>query len=502
MWDQLKQLGRHSIVYGIGVMATQAVGLFLIPIYTRVLTTADYGVYEIISRFLEVLTIFLGIGLRVTAVRFYQDGDDIRSKNRVISTAILFMVPFSLGIVLVMQLLAPTWSVMLFSDKAQTEIVRLALGVAFTELCFVLVAAYIVARVRSVLFVFVSIGKFIVGIALNIYLVYYLRRGVEGIMLANLINSSVFSIVLVYATFREVGFGFDVKKLKEMLRFGLPFVPGGVFLFILNSGDRFFLLHYGGESAVGLYALGYKFAMLVFMFTVGPFLRVWGALMVPISRRDNAGEMFSRIFTYMMFIYAWVGLGLSVLASEVVQIVADPKFHEAYHIIPILILAYLFWSTTNIGDTAFFITKRTGIKPFILGAGAVVNLVLYYLLIPKFGGWGAAWATLISFIFFAGLTRIVAQRVMPVPYDNLRFLKILLVAGALYGLSFWVPWPYPAPVFKTILALCFPGALYLTGFFDRTEKEKMRELFQTYIRRRPLHNAGEMHSKAERNIVR
>jgi O-antigen/teichoic acid export membrane protein len=483
MWEQLKQLGRHSVIYGIGVMATQAVGFILIPIYTRVLTPADYGVYEVINRSLDVLIIFLGVGLRVTAIRFYQDGDDLRVKNRIISTAVLFMVPLGLAIILGMLAFAPSWSRLLFGGIEHTRLVRLALGLAFAELCFIIPAAYIIARLRSVLFITVSVGKFVVGILLNIYFVYYLRRGVEGILLANLLNSAVFSVILLYVTLREVGLGFDRSRLSGMLRFGLPFVPGGIFSFILNSGDRFFLLHYGGETAVGLYALGYKFATLISMFVMGPFVQVWGALMVPISRRADGPEMLARVFIYMMFLYTWIGLGLSVLSVEVVELVADPKFHSAHQIIPLVVLAYLFWSTINIGDTPFFITKRTAIKPFIFGAAAIVNLTLYRLLIPTYGGWGAAWATLISFVFFAVLTRIVAQKVMFIPYHNFRFLGLLLTAGVFYGLARIIPWPYPTPVWKAVFCLLFPLGLFVIGFFDRTEKDKIRELWQTYLQR-------------------
>jgi len=397
----------------------------------------------------------------------------------------MFMIPFSLSIVLIMLSIAPFWSKLLFGDYQETTIIRLALGLAFAEICFILAAAYITARVKSLLFITVSIGKFIVGITLNLYLVYYLRRGVEGIILANLINSSIFSMILVFATLREVGFKFDVRKLKEMLRFGLPFVPGGVFLFILNSGDRFFLLHYGGEAAVGLYALGYKFALLIMVFVMAPFLQVWSALMVPVSRKENGPEMISRVFTYVMFLYVWVGLGMSVLASEVVTMVADPKFYHAYHIIPIVVLAYLFWATANIGDTPFYVTKRTGVKPFILGAAALVNLVLYRLFIPAYGGWGAAWATLISFIFFAILTRIVAQRTLRIPYDNFRFGKLLFVALAAYAASRFIPWPTPDYIWKALYCLLFPAVLYAMGFFDDRERAKIKELWTRHVLRRP-----------------
>lgn len=484
MWEQFKQLGRHSIIYGIGIMATHAAGFLLIPIYTRVLTTADYGIYEIVNRFLEILTIFLGVGLRVTAVRFYQDGDDVRQKNTVISTAMYFMIPFGLVIVSIMFVIAPTWSEILFGTRAQTKVIQLALGLAFTELCYMVAAAYITARVRSLLFITVSGGKFLVVIALNIYLVYFLRRGVEGILTANLITSAVFSTVLIFATLKEIGLRFDFIKLKEMLRFGLPFVPGGIFLFILNSGDRFFLLHYGGESAVGLYALGYKFAMLVMLFVMSPFLRVWAALMVPVANKEDGPEIIARVFTYMMFLYLWVGLGLSVLSREIVATVAAAEFHSAYHIIPLVTLAYLFWSTALLGDTPFYVKKKTGIKPFILGAAAIVNLALYRILIPPYGVWGAAWATLISFAFFAALTRTLAQRTSHIPYENRRFFKMLAFALIMYGGSIYIPWPAPVIVWKAAYCLFFPIGLFTLGFIDQRERAKMRELWKQRAWRR------------------
>jgi len=255
-------------------------------------------------------------------------------------------------------------------------------------------------------------------------------------------------------------------------------------LFILNNGDRFFLLHYGGQSAVGLYALGYKFGTLISMFVMAPFLQVWGAMMIPLAQKENAGEIYARVFTYMMFLYLWVGLGLSVFSPEAVRLATDPKFHSAHQIIPLVVLAYLFWSTTNLGDTPFYVKNRTAVKPFLLGAAAVVNLALYRWLIPAYGGWGAAWATLASFAFFAVLTRIVAQKIMPIPYDNRRFLTMLFVAGLLYAASRAVSGSMLGLAGKVGLCLVFPLALYALGFFDLRERQKLQELYQQYVLRR------------------
>ena len=483
MFEEVKKLAKHSSVYGLGILLTNSIAFVMIPIYTRFLTTADYGILEIINRTSEILGIILIGGLGLTVLRFYQDSDQKEHQNTVVSTAILWMFLFG-SLALVVFFSQSTYiSKLLFGTNQYATYIKLMLGTLYFDLFFVIPIVYIQAQIKSVLYILVSMGKFVVGVSLNIYFVCYLKIGIKGILTANFLNSALFGVVLLILTMQKVGIKFNLPLWKKMLVFALPFVPGSLFLFVLNNGDRYFLKIFCSNQIVGLYALGYRIGTLAVLFIMSPFVRVWNALMVEISRRDDFKIVFGRIFTYVMLIYAFVGLGLAVLNREILMVMAGPSYWDASKIVPLVVLAYFFWAISLVTDAGFYIAKKTYYKPFLFGIAALVNILLYWYLIPRYNMLGAAWATVVAFAFFAGLSWKVVNGIFPVKYEYVRFSKLTALALLIYFVStfvklksFWLQ-----VTIKAMLVLSLPLILYFIGFYLQEEKNKIILLFKQYV---------------------
>lgn len=483
MFEQLKKLGKHSLIYGFGILLTNSIAFVMIPIYTRFLTTADYGILEIINRTSEVLGIILVAGFGLTTLRFYQDSNLKEHQNSVISTSILWM--FSFGTLSLAILFSQTTyiSVLFFGSNQYNTYIKLMLGTLYFDLFFIIPIVYIQAQVKSLLYIIVSAIKFLIGVSLNIYFICFLKMGVVGVLTANFLNSALFGALLVAITIHKVGLSFSFPLWKKMLVFALPFVPGSLFLFVLNNGDRYFLKIFCSNQIVGLYALGYKMGFLAVMFVMGPFVRVWNALMVEISRKEDFKILFGRIFTYVMLIYAFVGLGLAVLNREILMVMAGSSYWDASKVVPLIVLAYFFWAISLVTDAGFYIAKKTYYKPFLFGIAALVNVLLYWYLIPRYNMLGAAWATVVAFAFFAGLSWKVVNRIFPVKYEYRRFVEITLLAVPLYLVSTFIRleniWLQVGA--KLLLVFSFPLILYFTGFLLKEEKEKIALLLKPYI---------------------
>src|SRR5207247_427821 len=124
-------------------------------------------------------------------------------------------------------------------------------------------------------------------------------------------------------------------------------------------------------------------------------------------------------------VYAGVGLALCLVATEVVQVLGGARYQEAVAIIPVVVLAYFFLTAADLMESGFYICRKTAWKLPITLAATVVTLALYFLLIPDGGILGAAWGTLIGFVFLSGLTGVVAQRVFVVRYEWGRVAAVL-----------------------------------------------------------------------------
>lgn len=154
--------------------------------------------------------------------------------------------------------------------------------------------------------------------------------------------------------------------------------------------------------------------------------------MVDLSRADDGPRRLGAIATYLLSACAFSTLAISLLAPYLLRLVATSAYFEAYKVIPIIGAGYIFYSWTVIFDASFYITKRTGLKSVTLGLSCAVILVLYWVLIPRYGTMGAAWATLGGFAGFAWISGWFAQRQYRIQYEYGRIAAMLTIASAFY----------------------------------------------------------------------
>src|SRR5262249_12968662 len=151
---------------------------------------------------------------------------------------------------------------------------------------------------------------FLVRVGLSIFLVRVLGWGVAGALTATALTGALFGLCL---TARELARGPawpDMSHVRGLLSFALPMLPGGLCFFVLHHGDRFFLLRSASAADVGMYALGYKLAMVVAVFSLNPLYMVWSSRMYAVARTAEAPEVFGRAFMRILAAYLFVGLGL------------------------------------------------------------------------------------------------------------------------------------------------------------------------------------------------
>jgi O-antigen/teichoic acid export membrane protein len=489
----LGQWFKHLSVYGVGFLVLNALSFFLLPIYTHRISPGEYGVLELLNRSRDVLLIVLTCGMGLATLTFYQlEGKDPNRQKKVFSTAIRGMFLAAGSIVLVLQFCARWLSTMLFHTPAYFWAVQIVLWVGLFELVFQIGLISMQARFKSLLYVILTIGRLVFGVAVNIVLVLWLRWGLKGILLATLIHTALFALVAAASVFWDAGLGFDWHLWREMLRFGLPFIPASLFLFVLNNGDRYFLQAYRGPTVLGIYALGYTLGQIAVLAVLSPFLKVWGPVMVAITGRPNGHEQVAKIATYLALVYVGVGLGLSLLGPFLVRLLTGPDYWSGFRVIPLIVLAYLFWSLSTVADTAFYVTKKTHFKPFIMGAAAAVCLLLYAVLIPRYGMMGAAVATLASFVFFAVLTWIIAYRYLPIRYEFGRLAKIVGAACFVYAVGHPVSTggSWVGILASALLWLAFPGLLYLMRFPTVEERLRIHSLWNAALSRVSIFATG------------
>jgi O-antigen/teichoic acid export membrane protein len=480
MFNELKNLSKHSFVYMLGSVASRMVGFVMIPVYTRFLTPADYGVLELVSLTIDIVGMFAALGIHSAITRFYFDYKDQDDRNEVITTALISTLILASIPTAILIYRADLLSNLVFGAGQYSYYFQLLLLANFLDMVVMVPMTVLTIREKSKTYVGFALLRLALSLSLNIYFVIVLELGVVGILYSSLISISVSTVLLTIVVMRRFRFRFSLAKAIKMLKFGLPLVIAALGTFVLNFADRYFLEHFGTLRMVGLYAVGYKFALGLSELLHRPFILMWNVFMFKIADRDDAKEMYARVMTYNSFVVIFLALGMAVLIKDVLRVIVAPDFTEAHKIVPLILAGFYFYYMMPILDVGIMLTKKTHLRAINVIVAALVNLALNYFLISRFDMMGAAGATFLSYSFLAILTLFVSGRVFKVNYEYFRLAKMYVTALLLFAVSRLLAFDSLVISIsaKTALVLLFPLILHLFRFYDQKEKRKIGEFYR------------------------
>jgi O-antigen/teichoic acid export membrane protein len=419
-----------------------------------------------------VLSMILGLRLSSGLFRFYFEYDTKEGRDHLVSTCTIFIVLMSLGALLALTSSRDVISTLVFRTTDYADYFIFVFFALVFEIGNTVALSYLRILEKSVLYVLISVVQLAVGLGLNIYLIVFLEMGVQGVLWSMVISNGLvwlFSLVYIFA---NVGLHFEGSKLKQPLVFGIPMIPAGLLIFILNMGDRFLLKWLSDLSEVGIYSLGYKFGMLLSFFVGTPFAAIWGPKRVEIYKNSpDRDEIYARVFTYLVFILLFLGLAISVLVRNVLTVMAEPEYWPACHVVPFVVAGYFFYNIYYYVDIGFYINNKTYWYPTINGIAAATNIGLNFILIPRFGAMGAAVTTTISFAVCPILAVLISSRYYKIPYDVRRLIQLVVATGLIYVVSITVSAStlWLDLLVKGALLIVYPVTLYFIGFFEARE---------------------------------
>lgn len=428
----MKSFLNHAAVYGIATFLMRAAGFVLLPLYLRYLSPEQFGKLEVVTRLAEtagLLLLFGGFRQALFALYSQAEGDE---KSRVVcGTYGLLSIAVVIGGV-------ATCCVPGFSG-VDAHTLRLGLITVLVEPYSVVPLSLMQARSQSLAYVGVVAAQFLARVIVAVWFVAVWGWGVAGVLWSVILTGVCFGAFL---SFNELRYSFVLPSratFRSLLAFALPLLPGGLCFFVLHHGDRFFLLRHADAATVGVYGLGYKLALLVSTFGLGPVYMVWSARMYAIAKQPEAPKAFGEAFTRILAWFLFVGLGVCLWTPDVVVFLGGERYADAAWIVPPVVLACWFQAAATLMDGGLFITRRTDRKLIVTIIAAAWMLALYAVLIPLWGAVGAALATLLGFAALAALTYRASQPVFPIRYEWGRLTGLLAIAVGLWGTSLIIP---------------------------------------------------------------
>jgi O-antigen/teichoic acid export membrane protein len=492
---KIRRLFTDIAVYGASDVAVSAVSFLLIPIYTRVLTTADFGVFALLLTIEAGSKILLRWGLDTAFIRLYYDCPDKPARETLASSIWWFLTAVNAPLLLAGVVAAPWIGDVLLGTRAHTDTIRI-----FFLNTFVLGFSFVpfnVYRVegRSGRFASLMFLRAAGTVVLRLVLVVSFGMGVLGLVLADLILTAVVAACVAPTAASLLRFRFSWPILREALGFGLPRVPHGMAHQVTALSDRWVLNAYLSADQVGVYAIGATFGLSLKLF-LSAFGYAWTPFAFEAMNQPAAKDLYRRVTTYVTGLLVLLAAVLAAVAEDLIRLMTAPPFHGAAAVLPWIALGVVcqgFYQTTIVGLS---ITKRTALMPVATVTAAVVAVAANLLLVPRFGITGAAWSTMGAYLALAVVGYVLSQRVYPVRYDWPKLLTIAAAGGVAYGVAVVVFHDDGSVIARLLLRAITASGIYL-GVLTAAGVIRMDELRGLLRDRRRLPSARGMEPPAE-----
>ncbi|MDB5104192.1 MAG: polysaccharide biosynthesis protein [Fibrobacteres bacterium] len=454
--SRIRALAKESLIYGVSSIASRFLNFLLVPFYTHVLTTSDFGVQNIVFALIAFLNIVYQFGFDAAYLRLANDTDEAGAK-RLFSTA-FWSQALGAGIfsLLLIALAGPLSDAFLIPDS-QRNLFRYAAGILLLDTLKVVPMAHLRLRHSALRFALINLGNVVVNIAANLVFVLSWHKGLEGVFWANL-AASAFTVVLVLPIlWANVKPAFQTPLFRQMLRFGLPLVPAGLYGIVNEMAGRLFMRLLTQADIDRLYpGRGYDVLQLSGIFAAAWKLGIFGLLLVQMYRMawqpffqqrqkdPDAADLFGRILRYLCHFVGYASVTLMVFLDKLVALpilgrpLIAPAFWVGLEIVPGVLLAYAFQAWVVHFTLGLYIAKQTRYLIWTNGAGAIVTVAGNLLLIPRLGLWGATLSAILCFLVIAVMTTRKSQQLFPIALSWATMAPILIWLACGWILGTWV----------------------------------------------------------------
>ena len=450
---------KTTFIYGLGFLGLRMISFLLLPLYTHLLSPSDTGVVFIVYTVLAFLNTVYSRGMDSALIKFY----DNSKQPSIISTSILYSIKHAgvlCALLLMIIWVCSLWGLINLSVFSNIIILGLLL-VLFFDMLSSRCMTVLRLQERPFYYLFASFTSVVSNLLLNIYLIKYLNMGLQGalwaIIVASIIQIIIFSPLIIFNVRFNV---FDSELLIKMKGFSLPFLPAAIFLILIELSDRWMigLMSGGGTADVGLYGTGYKFGSVI-MLCVRAFNLNWQ----PYYLKHNTQTTFYKVGSLFLSILIILSTLIAIIWPVFFAIFIGEAYWEGGAIIPIVAISYIFYGLFILQMPSLYLKDKERWAPVFLGAGFIVNIISNCFLIPLYGYYGAAVATLFAYFVMALFLVYKNYTWMPMAYSaaHLGLIALLSVVG--YGYIYYLRIAVETPI--NIATYMMVLSLYLISTF-------------------------------------
>lgn len=418
-----QELINNTVIFGVGSFGSKIISFLLVPLYTNLLTTEQYGTADLVMTCSNIIVPIASLVIQDSVLRFglsknYSRGVVIKNSFAVFLFGIVICSCFFPLVRLYPTL--STWGIYLFV----ISVCNILHGIIYN---------YTKAVEKNKLYSAVSIIETLILAISNIILLVVLHTGVQGYLLANILANIIPTAILLFysgAIKDARSAKFDSKLLKEMLKYSIPLIANNLSWWVLHSSDKVMIEYFLSASDLGLYTAASKIPNLLSVVT-SIFSQAWTVSSIKEYDSDRDKHFYSTVFKYYSLIMFIGTIVIVLILKPFMTVYVGKSFVESWVFVPTLLVGTTFFSFGAFFGAIFGALKRNISVTVTTFVAATVNILINFLLIPQIGVMGASVSTAVSYIII-GIARMhVSRRYYKFEIDFIRFYVNSLIIIAL-----------------------------------------------------------------------
>ena len=456
-----KKLFSNTLIFAIGSFGSKLLVLILVPLYTAALSPAEYGTVDLVAQTANILLPIFTLSVSEAALRFGLDAKDPERRKTIYTTC--------LGVVIsglaVMAAIFPILSRFEYLNGFAPILYIYVWTAALKQLN----ATYTRSLEKVRLFAVDGILTTLMMILFNILFLLKFKWGMTGYLLAIILSDFCSSVFLFIAAglWRHVDpRRFQLSALKDMLRYCAPLVPTTLLWLITSISDRFIIVYFHGEAMNGINTVAYKIPTIITtIFTM--FSQAWNMSAIQENGSSGREDFYTTVFSMNQSFMYVMAAGILMINRPLTYIWVNPSYHEAMLYSPILTMATIFTCFNVFLGSVYIAEKRTTRSFMTSLAAGVINIILNFLLIPRFGIYGAAGATFAAYFLVFFFRLFDTSRIIRFKFGMAKILvntALLIVMTVINQFSGWYVFALLAALFIAVFAMNLKELLKAAGF--------------------------------------
>jgi O-antigen/teichoic acid export membrane protein len=446
----LKKLASQTAVYGVSHIAGRFLNYLLVPLYTNIFSTQEYGINTQLYAYVAFFNVLLTYGMETAFFRFASKNDNAQ---QVFTTGMISLFFSSALFVLLASFFTP--SIASFTRLSEhPEYIQYFIWILALDAMSALPFAFLRHHNKALKFAFIKNLNILINILLNLYFLllcphlisahgmqppfYNPQVGIGYIFISNLV-ASIVTLLFFVPEFNAIRKGkFDQTLWREMIRYAMPMMVVGFAGMINETLDRTLITWFYPEPEVGramngIYGANYKLAILMTLF-IQAFRYAAEPYFFAHAKQTDKRDVYAQVMNYFVAVCVFLFL-LVTLFIDVFKYFIGAEFREGLHVVPVLLMANLFLGIYYNLSIWYKLSDQTGKGALISIVGAIITIVLNVWWIPLFGYTGAAWATLACYFSMTVICYTMGKKYYPIPYNSKRVTAYILAGLILYVLN-------------------------------------------------------------------